>query len=120
MENIREQKRKFRHSRIRKKIVGTSQVPRLCVHRSLKNIQAYLIDDTTGKVLMGKTTLAKDIKSQLSNGGNVSAAKVLGKAVAVEAVGKGIKQVAFDRGGYLYHGRIKAFADAAREAGLQF
>ena len=120
MLNIKEQKRVFRHERIRKVILGTSLRPRLCVHRSLKNLSAQVVDDTTGKILFGKSTLAKDIRSKIKNGGNVKAAAVLGEILAVEAIKKGIKQVAFDRGGYLFHGRIKAFAEAARKSGLEF
>ncbi len=99
---------------------GSSDRPRMCVHRSLKNISVSIIDDSTGKVLMGLSTLAKDIKGKIKNGGNVKAAEALGDAFARLAVGKGITKVAFDRGGYLYHGRVKAFADAARKAGLEF
>ncbi len=120
MSNIKDVKRHFRHQRIRKTVVGTTQRPRLCLHRSLKNIQAQIVDDETGKVLLGKSTLAKDVRSKIKTGGNQKAAEVLGETFAVEAVKKGIKQVAFDRGGYLYHGRIKAFAEAARKAGLEF
>ncbi|MDE2027505.1 MAG: 50S ribosomal protein L18 [Candidatus Omnitrophica bacterium] len=120
MQNIKEQKRVFRHQRIRKGMTGTTDRPRLCLHRSLNNLQAQIIDDSAGKVLLGKSTLAKDVKSKSKTGGNVSAATILGEAVAQEAIKKGIKKVAFDRGGYLYHGRIKAFAEAARKAGLEF
>lgn len=120
MLNQREQNRIYRHNRIRKTVTGTVDRPRLYVHRSLKNFQAYIIDDIQGKVILGKTTLAKDVKEQAKYGGNVGAAAALGKAFAEEAISKGIKKVTFDRGGYLYHGRVKAFADAAREAGLEF
>ena len=120
MLNIKEQKRIYRHQRIRKDLAGTPQRPRLCVHRSLNNLQAQIIDDSLGQVLMAKSTLAKDVKSKSKSGGTVSAASVLGGALATEAIKKGIKKVAFDRGGYLYHGRIKAFAEAARKAGLEF
>ena len=117
---IGETKRIYRHMRIRKEMSGTLERPRLCIHRSLKNLSASLIDDTTRKVLMGVTTLAKGVKTQIKTGGNVKAAEVLGEAFAKEAVAKGYKKVAFDRGGYLYHGRVKAFADAAIKAGLEF
>ena len=120
MLNIKEQQRIFRHQRIREGLSGTPVRPRLCLHRSLNNLQAQIVDDSVGKVLLGKSTLAKDVKSKLKSGGNVSAASVLGEAVAVEAIKKGIKKVAFDRGWYLYHGRVKAFAEAARRAGLEF
>jgi large subunit ribosomal protein L18 len=118
--SILETKRIYRHKRIRKQISGTTERPRLCIHRSLKNLEASLIDDTTRKVLMGVTTLAKDVKAQVKTGGNIKAAGVLGEAFAKAAIAKGYKKVAFDRGGYLYHGRVKAFADAARKAGLEF
>ena len=120
MLNIKEQKRIFRHQRIRERLNGTARRPRLCLHRSLNNLQAQIIDDSVGKVLMGKSTLAKEIKSKIKTGGNIGAASILGEIVAAEAIKKGIKQVAFDRGGYLYHGRVKAFAEAARRAGLEF
>ena len=121
MSNIKETKRIFRHRRIRKVMDGTPERPRLCVHRSLKNFSACLIDDVTSKVLLGKSTLAKDLREKTKNvGGNVKAAELLGEALAKEAIAKGIRKVAFDRGGYMYHGRIKAFADAARKAGLEF
>jgi large subunit ribosomal protein L18 len=102
------------HARIREKLSGTAQRPRLNVYRSLNHIYAQVIDDQSGQTLVSAST----IKSK--TGGNVAAAKEIGKAVAEKAVAKGIKQVVFDRGGYLYHGRIKALADAAREAGLEF
>ena len=120
MLNVKEQQRVYRHDRIRKDLAGTAERPRLCLHRSLNNLQAQIIDDSVGKVLIGKSTLAKEIKSKSKSGGNVSAATELGQALASEAIKKGIKKVAFDRGGYLYHGRIKAFAEAARKAGLEF
>ncbi len=120
MLNIKEQQRIFRHQRIRNGLNGTPERPRLCLHRSLNNLQAQIIDDSAGKVLLGKSTLAKDVKSKSKTGGNVNAAGVLGEILALEAIKKGIKKVAFDRGGYLYHGRIKAFAEAARRAGLEF
>jgi large subunit ribosomal protein L18 len=120
MLNVKEQQRIYRHERIRKELIGTAQRPRLCIHRSLNNLQAQIVDDSAGKVLIGKSTLAKDVKTKAKTGGNISAASVLGEALAAEAVKKGIKKVAFDRGGYLYHGRIKAFAEAARRGGLEF
>jgi large subunit ribosomal protein L18 len=102
------------HNRIRAKLAGTGERPRLNVYRSLNHIYAQVIDDQKGETLVSAST----IKSK--TGGNVAAAKEIGKAVAQLAVAKGIKKVVFDRGGYLYHGRIKALADAAREAGLEF
>ena len=118
--NIKEVKRYYRHQRIRKKVSGTSERPRLAIHRSLKNIQAQVIDDGQGKVLIGMSTLSKDMRSKCKYGGNTQAAMALGESFAVEAQKKGIKQVTFDRGGYIYHGRIKAFAEAARKGGLEF
>jgi large subunit ribosomal protein L18 len=120
MSNIKEIKRKARHSRIRKTMSGSSARPRLCVHRSLKNMSVSLVDDGTGKVLMGMSTLAKELKAKVKNGGNIKAAAVLGEVFASFALTKGVKVVAFDRGGYIYHGRVKAFAEAARKAGLEF
>ena len=102
------------HARIRAKLSGTEQRPRLNVYRSLNNIYAQLIDDEKGVTLVSASTI------KLKTGGNVAAAREIGKAVAELAVEKGIKKVVFDRGGFLYHGRIKALADAAREAGLEF
>ena len=104
------------HARIRQKLAGTAKRPRLNVYRSLNHIYAQVIDDQKGETLVSASSLAMKLKS----GGNVAAAKEIGKAVAEKAVAKRIKQVVFDRGGYLYHGRVKALADAAREAGLEF
>ena len=120
MISVKEHQRISRHERIRKGVAGSTERPRLCLHRSIKNLQAQIIDDTSGKIILGKSTLAKDVRSKLKTGGNVNAAAVLGQAVAAEAVKKGITKVCFDRGGYLYHGRVKAFAEAARKAGLEF
>ncbi len=104
------------HNRIREKLSGTGERPRLNVYRSLNHIYAQVIDDQKGETLVSASTLQMKLKT----GGNVAAAKEIGKAVAERAVAKGIKRVVFDRGGYLYHGRVKALADAAREAGLEF
>jgi large subunit ribosomal protein L18 len=104
------------HDRIRRKLSGTEERPRLNVYRSLNHIYAQVIDDQKGETLVSASTLSLKAKT----GGNVAAAKEIGKAVAELAVKQGIKKVVFDRGGYLYHGRIKALADAAREAGLEF
>ncbi|MBF0504092.1 MAG: 50S ribosomal protein L18 [Candidatus Omnitrophica bacterium] len=120
MLNDKEQQRIYRHQRIRDNLSGTQERPRLCLHRSLNNLQAQIIDDAAGKILVGKSTLAKEVKTKIKSGGNVSAASILGEVLAAEAVKKGIKKVAFDRGGYLYHGRVKAFAEAARRGGLEF
>ncbi len=92
----------------------------MCIHRSLKNMSVSVVDDTAGKVIIGLSTLAKDVKGKVKNGGNIKAAEILGEAFAKLALVKGIKLVSFDRGGYMYHGRVKAFAEAARKAGLEF
>lgn len=107
-----------KHARIRKKISGTPECPRLCVFRSNKQIYAQVIDDVNGVTLCAAGSLEKALS--LTNGGNIDAAKQVGKAVAERALAKGIKAVVFDRGGYVYHGRVSALADAAREAGLEF
>ena len=104
------------HKRIRAKIQGTAERPRLNVYRSLNHIYAQVIDDSNGATLVSASTVSAEAKT----GGNVMAAKEIGKQVAERAKEKGIKKVVFDRGGYLYHGRVKALADAAREAGLEF
>jgi len=112
-----------RHQRIRKTISGTGERPRLCVFRSLKNLEAQLIDDTVGITLVSASTRDTDFKESTQKvvyGGNVDAAKALGGFLAEKAKAKGVTRVVFDRAGYLYHGRVKAFADAARESGLQF
>src|SRR6476646_3541304 len=105
------------HKRIRRKLAGTTERPRLAVFRSVAHIYAQVIDDTQGKTLVSASSVDKGAKT---NGGNVAAAKAIGKLVADRAKEKGIKSVVFDRGGYQYHGRIKALADAARAAGLEF
>ena len=110
--------RKRRHARVRKKIFGTAERPRLNVFRSNKHIYAQLIDDMKAVTLVSASTLDKEF--DLESTGNIEAAKKVGELVAKRALEKGIKQVVFDRGGYLYHGRVKALADAAREAGLEF
>ena len=104
------------HVRIRRKLAGTTERPRLNVYRSLNHIYAQLIDDQTGVTVVSASTM----ELKINTGGNVASAKEVGKAVDERAVAKGVKKVVFDRGGYLYHGRIKALADAAREAGLEF
>ncbi len=118
--NKKELQRIFRHQRIRKGLVGTSEKPRLCVHRSLNNFHAQIIDDTNNKVLLSLSTISKAMKETIKYGGNVKAAAALGEIFAKEALKKGLKNICFDRGGYLYHGRVKAFADAARKAGMEF
>jgi large subunit ribosomal protein L18 len=108
------------HKRIRAKITGDTSRPRLCVFRSLKNMYAQVIDDSRGKTLAAASTVEKEIKSDVKNTGNMEASKLLGKKIAERARAKGIETVVFDRGGYLYHGRVKAVAEAARESGLKF
>jgi large subunit ribosomal protein L18 len=108
------------HRRIRLKVRGGSERPRLCVYRSLNHIYAQVVDDLEGKTLVSASTLDKEIRSSLQQAGNVAAAKAVGKMVAQRAIAKGIESVVFDRGGYLYHGRVKALAEAAREGGLKF
>ena len=111
------------HTRIRKKLAGTTERPRLNVYRSVNHIYVQVIDDAQGKTLVSATSVekGKGVKGEKRpTGGNVSSAKEVGKLIAERAKDKGIKKVVFDRGGYLYHGRIKALADAARAAGLEF
>ncbi|MBI5026278.1 MAG: 50S ribosomal protein L18 [Nitrospirae bacterium] len=109
-----------RHKRIRKKVFGTALKPRLSVFKSLKHIYVQLVDDTTGNTLTSTSTLDKELKGKLKTGGNVESAKKVGEIIAKRAIDKGLKTVVFDRGGYLYHGRVKALADAARKEGLEF
>ena len=109
-----------RHLRLRKNISGTAQRPRLNVFRSLSNIYAQIIDDEAKVTLVSASTLYKEIKGTVPNGGNVAAAAEVGKVVAKRALEKGIDTVVFDRGGHIYHGRVKALAEGAREAGLKF
>jgi len=116
----RKKLRLVRHRRIRKKIFGTPERPRLAVYRSEKHIYAQIIDDTVGRTLVAASTFEKDIKERVKKTWNVAAAKEVGKIIAERALAKGITTVVFDRGGFKYHGRIKALADAAREAGLKF
>jgi large subunit ribosomal protein L18 len=116
----REAKRQRVHDRVRLTVSGTAERPRLCVYRSLEHIYAQVIDDRAGKTLVSASTADKETKKNLKGGGNVAAAKVVGKVIADRAKAAGVSTVVFDRGGYKYHGRVKALADAAREAGLQF
>jgi large subunit ribosomal protein L18 len=112
--------RKRKHIRVRNKISGTGDRPRLCVFRSLLHIYAQVIDDTTGNTLASASTLDKEVKEQNITNGNIKGAAAVGKLIAVRALDKGITNVVFDRGGYIYHGRVAALAEAAREAGLKF
>lgn len=116
----KEANRKARHARVRKKLSGTPQRPRLNVYKSNANIYAQIIDDVAGVTIVSASTLDKDIKEGLNITSNKEAAKKVGEAIGKKAVDKGIEEVVFDRSGYLYHGRIKELADAAREAGLKF
>ena len=109
-----------RHYRIRNKISGTAAQPRLAVFRSNKHIYAQLIDDVNGHTLAAASTMEADIASKLETTSNIAAATAVGEAIAKKALEKGIGEAVFDRGGYVYHGKVKALADAAREAGLQF
>ncbi|SDN58869.1 large subunit ribosomal protein L18 [Fictibacillus solisalsi] len=110
--------RKKRHARVRRSVIGTAERPRLNVFRSSKHIYAQLIDDVNGVTIASASSMDKEVG--IENGGNVEAAKAIGEAIAKRGSEKGVKVVVFDRGGYLYHGRVKALADAAREAGLEF
>lgn len=107
-----------RHMRIRNKISGTAECPRLCVFRSANNIYAQIIDDVAGKTLCEASTLSAELKDIY--GGNIEGAKKCGELLAKRALEKGIKEVVFDRGGYLYHGRVQSLAEGAREGGLEF
>ncbi len=112
--------RQRRHERVRRHVSGTSDRPRLCVFRSLKHIQAQVIDDTKGHTLAAASTLDAEVRSQLKDKDKSAQAGVVGEAIAKRALEAGVKQVVFDRGGYKYHGRVKSLADAARKAGLDF
>lgn len=112
-------KRRHVHDRIRKKVLGTPERPRLNVYRSLNHIYVQVIDDLSGSTIVAASS-SQGKKGERTTGGNLAAAKAIGKSIAERAKAKGVKKVVFDRGGYLYHGRVKALADAAREAGLEF
>ncbi|MBI4733225.1 MAG: 50S ribosomal protein L18 [Rubrobacteridae bacterium] len=109
-----------RHGRVRKRVFGTAEKPRLSVFRSTNHIYAQVIDDVNGVTLASAGTADKEVKAKISSGGNIDAAKAVGEVVAKRALEKKVNVVVFDRGGFLYHGRVKALADAAREAGLKF
>ena len=112
--------RQRRHTRVRKKITGTAQTPRLNVYRSLNHIYVQIIDDTKGVTLCSASTMEKAVKSEIKDMTKTEAAKVVGKKAGEKAIAKGVKEAVFDRGGYLYTGRVQAVADGAREAGLNF
>ena len=116
----REQVRKRIHVRVRKKLRGSAERPRLNVFRSTGHIYAQIIDDDQGQTLASASTVDKEIRQKNKNGGNLAAAKVVGSEIAKRAAGLGLKKVVYDRGGYLFHGRVKVLAQAAREGGLEF
>ena len=116
----RQEVRAKKHRRMRNRLSGTAQRPRLAVFRSNNHMYAQIIDDTVGNTLVSASTLEKEIKSELEKTNNVDAAAYLGTVIAKRAIEKGIKEVVFDRGGFIYQGKIAALADAAREAGLEF
>jgi len=120
MENKKEISRSKRHRRIRLKLCGTSARPRLIIRRSLKNLHAQLLDDAQQKTLFCLSTLDKEIKTKFPCAGNIKAAEFFAEVFARRAKEKGIAQIVFDRAGYLYHGRVKAFAEALRKGGLEF
>ena len=116
----RRRRRERRHLRVRKKVAGTAERPRLVVYRSIKNIEAQLVDDVRGTTLLGISTLSSDVKSEGSELSKSDLGRVAGRLLAQKAREQGVTRVVFDRGGYLYHGRVKAFAEGAREGGLEF
>ena len=120
MASQRVENRAARQSRVRRKVRGSEQVPRLSVYRSLNHIYAQVVSDDSGQTLVAASTLSAELREGLKSRRNVQAAKVVGKTIAERCLSKGISQVIFDRNGFLYHGRVKALADAAREAGLKF
>lgn len=120
MKLTRKESTRRRHSRVRRRVTGTSERPRLAVFRSNEHIYVQVIDDTKQHTLVAASTLEPELKSTLNSGSNCTASTEVGKLIAQRSLAKGISQVVFDRGGNLYHGRIKALADAAREAGLDF
>jgi len=118
--NVKLRKRERRKKSIRKVVSGSSDRPRLSVYRSATNIYAQIIDDASGRTIVAASTLSKELKEKLKNGGNVEAAKKVGELLSRFAKKKKVSRIAFDRNGYLYHGRVKALAEAAREGGLEF
>ena len=117
---LKKAQRQRRRNRVRRKVIGSVERPRLTVFRSSKHIYAQLIDDVTGQTLASASSVAPDVRKDMAYGGNIKAAQTVGKRLAEAAKERGISKAAFDRGHYRYHGRIKALADAAREGGLQF
>ncbi len=120
MAQSRNEKRIIRQGRVRRKVRGSQERPRLCVFRSQRHIYVQVINDEEGKTLAAASTLSKDLKGQLKSTNDKEAAKAVGKMIAEKAKAAGVEKVVFDRNGFLYHGRLKALADAAREAGLNF
>ncbi|MDD5680825.1 MAG: 50S ribosomal protein L18 [Candidatus Omnitrophica bacterium] len=120
MKNAKEISRKKRHQRLRKKIMGTKERPRMSIHRSLTNLYIQFVDDLNQITICSVSTLDPKVKGVAKHGGNLKAAEVLGAQAALVAKSKGISKVVFDRGGYIYHGRIRAFAESARKNGLSF
>ena len=118
--NLRAQARLKRKKRIRKKLIGTENRPRLCVFRSAKHIYAQLVDDSVGRTLVAASSMEKDVRQAPETTNKIAVANTVGKIVGQRALEKGVKQVVFDRNGFLYHGRIKAVSEGAREAGLKF
>jgi large subunit ribosomal protein L18 len=116
----KDQQRRRVHDRVRMKVSGTPERPRLCIYRSSGHIYTQVIDDRSGTTLVSASSVDKESKKSVKGGGNIASAKAIGKTIADRAKAAGISKVVFDRGGYKYHGRVKALADAAREAGLQF
>ena len=120
MTESRNDRRVMRHKRVRKTLSGTHSQPRMCVYRSNQNISVQIIDDVNHTTLCSASSLEKELKAEIGYGGNKEAAKKVGEAIGKRALAKGIETVTFDRGGFLYHGRVKELADGAREAGLKF
>ena len=120
MAESKKEARLRRHGRIRRKVTGSADRLRLSVYRSLNHIYAQVIDDSEGRTVVAASSLDKELRDDKSNKGNIKTAKIVGGLLARRALEKGIKKVVFDRGGYLYHGSIKALAEASREAGLEF
>ena len=122
MTDTKEKQRRLerRHRRLRQRVRGTADRPRLCVHRSLRHMYAQIVDDQRARTLVAASTLDKQLRQELASAGNAAAAATLGAEIARRALAAGIQTVVFDRGGYLYHGRVKAVAEGARQAGLKF
>ena len=116
----REAHRRRIHVRMRRRITGTEERPRLCVHRSSRHIRAQVVNDQTGRTIVSASSLDSEVRAMIKGGGNIAASKIVGKVIAERARAKGVEKVVFDRGGYQYHGRVQAIAEAAREAGLKF